>query len=174
MSGFRVCKRDQGFIGPGEHRKLRVEFPSLLVPEHPGFALMKPRPCGPDQDTLLLAGRAALGVMGLRLPAAELGNALPSGRTVSGGEGLWAFPIKLFPLKQKPLRKVILLLSAYELGLPWWLSYKRTHLPVKETAASTPGLGSSLEEETATHSGFLIRRMPWTEQPGLLQRAIGS
>ena len=64
MSGFRVCKRDQGFIGPGEHRKLRVEFPSLLVPEHPRFALMKPRPCGPDQDTLLLAGQAALGVMG--------------------------------------------------------------------------------------------------------------
>ena len=31
-----------------------------------------------------------------------------------------------------------------------------------------PGLGSSLEEDMATHSSILARRMPWTEGPGRL------
>ena len=29
-----------------------------------------------------------------------------------------------------------------------------------------PGLGRSLEEEMATHSGVLVWRIPWTEEPG--------
>ena len=34
---------------------------------------------------------------------------------------------------------------------------------------SIPGLGRSLEKETATHSGILTWRIPWTEEPGGLQ-----
>ena len=36
---------------------------------------------------------------------------------------------------------------------------------------SIPGLGRSLEEETATHSSILVWRIPRTEEPG---RSIGS
>ena len=36
-------------------------------------------------------------------------------------------------------------------------------------AGSIPGLGRSLEEETATHSSLLAREIPWTEEPGGLQ-----
>ena len=36
-----------------------------------------------------------------------------------------------------------------------------------------PGLGRSLEEETATHSGILAWEIPWTEEPGGL-RSMGS
>ena len=31
---------------------------------------------------------------------------------------------------------------------------------------SIPGLGRSLEKETATHSSILAWRIPWTEEPG--------
>ena len=31
---------------------------------------------------------------------------------------------------------------------------------------SIPGLGRSLEEDTATHSSILVWRTPWTEEPG--------
>ena len=31
---------------------------------------------------------------------------------------------------------------------------------------SIPGMGRSLEEETAAHSSVLGRRIPWTEDPG--------
>ena len=34
---------------------------------------------------------------------------------------------------------------------------------------SIPGLGRSLEKETATHSSTLTWRIPWTEEPGRLQ-----
>ena len=36
-----------------------------------------------------------------------------------------------------------------------------------------PGLGRSLEEGMATHSGVLAWRIPWTEEPGGLQ-SMGS
>ena len=32
---------------------------------------------------------------------------------------------------------------------------------------SIPGLGSSLEEEKATHSSTLAQKIPWTEEPGV-------
>ena len=38
---------------------------------------------------------------------------------------------------------------------------------------SIPGLGRSLEKETATHSNTLAWRIPWTEEPGKLQ-SMGS
>ena len=34
---------------------------------------------------------------------------------------------------------------------------------------SIPGLGRSLEKETATHSSFLAWKIPRTEEPGRLQ-----
>ena len=38
---------------------------------------------------------------------------------------------------------------------------------------STPGSEDPLEKEMATHSGILMREIPWTEEPGGLQ-SIGS
>ena len=41
------------------------------------------------------------------------------------------------------------------------------NLPVHAgDAGSSPGLGTSLEQEMATHSSILAWRMPWTEEPG--------
>ena len=37
---------------------------------------------------------------------------------------------------------------------------------------SVPGLGRSLEKETATHSSTLARGIPWTEEPGGLQSIV--
>ena len=44
-----------------------------------------------------------------------------------------------------------------------------------EEKIRVPSLGQedSLEEETATHSSILARRIPWTEEPGGLQ-SMGS
>ena len=36
-------------------------------------------------------------------------------------------------------------------------------------SGSIPGLGNPLEEEMATHSSILARRIPWTKEPGELQ-----
>ena len=36
-------------------------------------------------------------------------------------------------------------------------------------AGSIPGLGTSPEEEMATHSSILAWKIPWTEEPGGLQ-----
>ena len=36
-------------------------------------------------------------------------------------------------------------------------------------SGSTPGSGSPLEEDRATHSTTLAWRIPWTEEPGGLQ-----
>ena len=52
----------------------------------------------------------------------------------------------------------------------------RIHLPMKKTQETPilfPRLGRSLEEETATHSGILAWKIPWTEEPGRLQ-SVGS
>ena len=38
---------------------------------------------------------------------------------------------------------------------------------------SIPGSEDPLEEETATHSNILARKIPWTEEPGGLQ-SMGS
>ena len=35
---------------------------------------------------------------------------------------------------------------------------------------SNPGLGRSPGEEVATHSNILVWKIPWTEEPGGLQR----
>ena len=54
-------------------------------------------------------------------------------------------------------------------GLPRWLSGKRIHLPMQETQLHSLGLEHPLEEEMATYSSILARKIPWTEEPGGLQ-----
>ena len=48
----------------------------------------------------------------------------------------------------------------------------KTHLPVqemKEMQVRSLGREDALEEEMATHSTILARKIPWTEEPGGLQ-----
>ena len=62
------------------------------------------------------------------------------------------------------------LFLAYKIsGLPWWLSGKRTHLPMQETQVQFLGREDPREKEMATHSNILAWRIPWTEEPGGLQ-----
>ena len=44
---------------------------------------------------------------------------------------------------------------------------------MQETQVQSLGQENPLEEETATHSSILARRIPWTEEPGGLQ-SMGS
>ena len=52
-----------------------------------------------------------------------------------------------------------------------------TNLPVvqevQENSVQSLGWEDPLEEEMVTHSGVLAWRIPWTEEPGVLQ-SIGS
>ena len=51
-------------------------------------------------------------------------------------------------------------------GLPWWLR----HLPaMRETWVRSLGQEDPLEKEMATHSSTLAWKIPWTEEPGMLQ-----
>ena len=50
--------------------------------------------------------------------------------------------------------------------LAWWLSDKRTLLPMQEMWVSSLDGEDPLEEEMATHSSILAWRIPWTEEPG--------
>ena len=40
---------------------------------------------------------------------------------------------------------------------------------MQETLARSLGWEDPLEKEMATHSSILVRRIPWTEEPGELQ-----
>ena len=59
-------------------------------------------------------------------------------------------------------------------GLPWWLGFpggsdgKASACNVGDPG-SIPGSGRSLEKEMATHSSTLAWKIPWTEEPGMLQ-----
>ena len=58
------------------------------------------------------------------------------------------------------------------MGLPWWLSGKRIHLPMQkkqETWFQSLGREDSLEKEMATHSSILAWKISWTEEPAGLQ-----
>ena len=57
------------------------------------------------------------------------------------------------------------------IGFPGGLAVKNLPVNAGDTGdtSSIPGLGRSLEEETATHSSMLAWRIPWTEEPGRLQ-----
>ena len=58
----------------------------------------------------------------------------------------------------------------HTLGLPRWLSVKESTCQAGD-AGSTPGSGSSLEKEMATHSS-IVWEIPWTEEPGGLQSMV--
>jgi len=55
--------------------------------------------------------------------------------------------------------------------LPQWRSCKEPASSEGDAGdtGSIPGLGRSLEEDTATHSSILAWRIPWTEELGELQ-----
>ena len=55
------------------------------------------------------------------------------------------------------------------IGLPRWVSGWRIRLPMKETQVRPLGQEHPLEKEMATHSSILAWRIPWTEEPGVLQ-----
>ena len=54
-------------------------------------------------------------------------------------------------------------------GFPWWLRQWRIHLQWRRPRFS-PWVGKNpLEKGMATHSSILACRIPWTEEPGMLQ-----
>ena len=54
-------------------------------------------------------------------------------------------------------------------GLLWWLSGKKTCLPVQKTHVHSLGQEIPLEKETATHSSIPAWEIPSIEKPGRLQ-----
>ena len=61
-------------------------------------------------------------------------------------------------------------------GLPRWLSGKESACLCNRgrgTWVQSLGHEDPLEEEMATHSSILTRKIPWTEEPGRLQ-SMGS
>ena len=53
-------------------------------------------------------------------------------------------------------------------GFPCWLNGKESACNAGDTG-SFPGSGRFPERGMATHSSILVRRIPWTEEPGRLQ-----
>ena len=47
-------------------------------------------------------------------------------------------------------------------GLPWWLSSKKSRLSIQETQVRSLGWEDPLEKEMATHSSILAWKIPWT------------
>ena len=45
----------------------------------------------------------------------------------------------------------------------------KNHLPEQDRRVGSLGQKDPLEEEMATHSSILARRIPWTKEPGGLQ-----
>ena len=43
-------------------------------------------------------------------------------------------------------------------------------LAIQETRVQSLGWEDPLEKGTATHSNFLVWRIPWTEEPGVAKR----
>ena len=171
MSGFRVCKRDQALglestEGEGWSSPLSwflsiqgsLQWNRDLVTQIMTLCFWQPR--------------VLSGVMGPPPSSCRAGKCTPIWKGHVGWRRTLPFQSNSFPWSRSHWQRWFCSFL-HMLGLPWWLSYKRIQLPVKETAASIPGLGRSLEEEMATHSGILVWRMPWTEQPGLLQWVIG-
>ena len=49
------------------------------------------------------------------------------------------------------------------------------HLPtMQETWVQSPGREDLLEKEMATHSSILAWKIPWTEEPGILQSMVSQ
>ena len=56
------------------------------------------------------------------------------------------------------------------IGLPWWLTGKDSNLPRQRTWVRSLGWEDPLEEEMATHSYILARKIPRTGEPGWGQK----
>ena len=55
------------------------------------------------------------------------------------------------------------------IGLHWWLSSKKIHMPMQDMQVWFLGWEDTLEEEMAIHSSILAWEISWTEEPGRLQ-----
>ena len=69
-------------------------------------------------------------------------------------------------------KKVNLFDLVWFLGEGVWLHGKESQ-PMQETQVRSLGWVDSLEEEMATHSSILAKKIPWTEEPDGLQ-SVGS
>ena len=76
----------------------------------------------------------------------------------------------LYIILQKFLKNMNLFLHNYM--LPRWLTSKESAYSAGD-AGLIPGSEDPLEEEMATHSSILVWKIPWTEEPGVLQ-SMGS
>lgn len=91
------------------------------------FTLIKPRPTDTTYDTLQLAGKAECEL--LSRAAIPQPSRLSSRKCAHiqkddvRGERTCAFPVTLFPLKQKILTKVVLLLFAFVVKSPRLISF---------------------------------------------------
>ena len=56
------------------------------------------------------------------------------------------------------------------IGLPWWLTGIDSNLPRQRTWVLSLGWEDPLEEEMATHSYILARKIPRTGEPGWGQK----
>ena len=73
-------------------------------------------------------------------------------------------------------KRMCLLYSRRQEGLAWWLSDKESSCNAGNERDWVRSLGREdpLEESMANHSSILAWIIPWTEEPGRLQSAIGS
>ena len=63
-------------------------------------------------------------------------------------------------------------MSIYLVVFLWWLKSVKSLPAVWETQVQSLGQENPLEKETATHSGILAWRIPWTEEPGGLVHGV--
>ena len=57
----------------------------------------------------------------------------------------------------------------YTMGLPWWLRQERVCLQCRRPRFDPWVRKILLEKGIPAHSSILVRRLPWTEEPGRLQ-----
>ena len=78
----------------------------------------------------------------------------------------------LHPLYMKGLRDNTQFAQTH-VGFPGGTSSKESTAK-QETQVHSLGWEDPLEEEAATHSTILARRIPWTEEPGRLQSNVAK
>ena len=67
------------------------------------------------------------------------------------------------------LREFLFLgLPTFPVGLPWWLTGKKSAHQCQETQVLSLGQEDPLEKEMVTHSSILAWEIPWTEELGKL------
>ena len=76
--------------------------------------------------------------------------------------------IKIIPLTLEPCWVGNILLNS-SLGTSLVVQWLRNHLPIEEMWFLSLGREDPLEKGMAIHSSILVRKIPWTEEPGRLQ-----